>query len=98
MLPERSERRPAHPGVRAAQALCNSESWGAHRMTAISTLSQPASRRPGVLGVHSIDHFHLMVPDAAKAAEFYGAFGLDVRSEEGKLHLYTDGSSHPWGS
>jgi catechol 2,3-dioxygenase len=67
-------------------------------MTAIRSLSEPAGRREGLLGVHSIDHFCLSVPDAAEAAQFYGAFGLDIRNEDGKLNLYTEGHFHRWGS
>jgi len=33
------------------------------------------------LGVHSLDHIALVVPDLAKASDFYSAFGLDVHAE-----------------
>lgn len=56
-----------------------------------------ASRRAGVLAVHSIDHFALVVPDLDEAQRFYDAFGLDVRSESGGLGLYTQGNAHCWG-
>jgi catechol 2,3-dioxygenase-like lactoylglutathione lyase family enzyme len=56
-----------------------------------------AVRRPGVLGVHSLDHFALTVPDAAQAAEFYNAFGLDARAEHGGVALRTHGGQHRWG-
>ena len=38
----------------------------------------PATDPPG-LGVHSLDHFVLAVPDLAPAQRFYSDFGLDVR-------------------
>lgn len=56
-----------------------------------------ATRRPGVLGVHSLDHFSLTVPDLEQARTFYGSFGLDVREEGGGLGLYTSGRPHRWG-
>ena len=58
----------------------------------------PAARRPGVLGVHSLDHFSMMVPDLAQARAFYGSFGLDVREEGRGLALYTVGHPHRWGT
>jgi catechol 2,3-dioxygenase len=65
-------------------------------MTAIKGLIPP-TRRQGLLGVHSLDHFCVTVPELAKAEDFYRAFGLDVRERDGALHLHTDGSSHCWG-
>lgn len=53
-------------------------------------------KRAGALGVHSIDHFAVEVPDLAEARRFYEAFGLDVRDEGGGLGLYTDGHSQCW--
>jgi hypothetical protein len=41
---------------------------------------QPPPRRPGELGVHSLDHFSLLVPDAADAEKFYGLFGLNTKT------------------
>jgi len=57
----------------------------------------PASRRPDVLGVHSMDNFSLVVPDLQQAKDFYAAFGIDVREEGNALGLYTFGNSHRWG-
>jgi catechol 2,3-dioxygenase-like lactoylglutathione lyase family enzyme len=57
----------------------------------------PPSRRPGVLGVHSMDHFTLQVPDLEEARRFYQVFGLDVREEGNGLALYTHGHPHCWG-
>ena len=45
-------------------------------------------RRPNVLGVHSIEHFALEVPDLEEARNFYSLFGLDVRDSDGALELY----------
>ena len=42
-----------------------------------------ATRRPGVLGVHSLDHFSMTVPDLEKAKTFYESFGLDVHNAGG---------------
>jgi catechol 2,3-dioxygenase-like lactoylglutathione lyase family enzyme len=67
-------------------------------MTQIRSLAQPVHRRPGELGVHSLDLFNFLVPDAAAAEKFYKSFGLDVREEQGKLNIYTQGHPHRWGS
>jgi catechol 2,3-dioxygenase-like lactoylglutathione lyase family enzyme len=56
-----------------------------------------ATRRPGVLGVHSLDHFSLTVPDLEKAKAFYESFGLEVRREGNGIALYTHGHPHRWG-
>lgn len=53
-------------------------------------------KRPGALGVHSIDHFGLQLPDLEKARTFYEAFGLEVRDEGGGLALYAKGNPHRW--
>jgi len=67
-------------------------------MTQIRSMTQPVPRRPGELGVHSLDHFNLLVPDVADAEKFYGLFGLQTREENGKLALYTAGHPHRWGT
>lgn len=64
-------------------------------MTQITGFVQP-TRRHGELGVHSVDHFSLSVPDLKVAESFYGAFGLDVREEGNGLGLYTSGKDHRW--
>jgi len=56
-----------------------------------------ATRRPGVLGVHSLDHFSMTVPDLDKAKTFYESFGLEVRPEGRGLALHTHGHPHRWG-
>lgn len=60
----------------------------------------PASslRRPGVVGVHSIDRFVFTVPDLSEAERFYLAFGLDVKRVGERLDLHTFGHPHCWGS
>ena len=55
-----------------------------------------AGRRANVLGVHSIDHFAVEVPDLDEARRFYTLFGLDVREADGRLELYAQGHPHRW--
>jgi catechol 2,3-dioxygenase len=62
------------------------------------TTTEQMSRRIGQLGVHSLDHVHFSVPDLAEAARFYGAFGLEVRENDGRLELYTAGNPHRWAA
>ncbi|RDD69811.1 VOC family protein [Paracoccus versutus] len=66
-------------------------------MTAI-TGKVGITKRPGELGIHSMDTFHMVVPDLKVAQDFYTAFGLDVREEGEGLGLYTFGSDHRWMS
>jgi catechol 2,3-dioxygenase-like lactoylglutathione lyase family enzyme len=56
-----------------------------------------ASRRPGVLAVHSVDHVAFAVPDLAQAKQFYEAFGLDVKSVPAGLEVHAAASpEHCW--
>jgi catechol 2,3-dioxygenase-like lactoylglutathione lyase family enzyme len=48
------------------------------------------------LGVHSIDHFAVEVPDLDAARTFYTLFGLEVREGNGTLELYAAGNPHRW--
>ena len=57
-----------------------------------------STRRPGALGVHSLDRFVFTVPDLDAAEKFYRAFGLDVRRDGKRLDLYTFGHPHRWAS
>jgi catechol 2,3-dioxygenase len=57
---------------------------------------QPDRAGAGV-GVHSLDHFCLQVPDLAVAKDFYTAFGLEIREAGATLELYTAGHPHCWG-
>jgi catechol 2,3-dioxygenase len=59
---------------------------------------QQQPRRPGELGVHSVDQFNFNVPDLKVAQKFYSDFGLDVRESGDGLDLYTTGHAHRWGS
>ena len=67
-------------------------------MTQIRHLAQPVHRRPGELGVHSLDRFNFSVPDLAQAQKFYSSFGLETKEQAGALDIYTDGHPHCWGS
>jgi catechol 2,3-dioxygenase-like lactoylglutathione lyase family enzyme len=65
-------------------------------MTQIGHYIAP-SRRLNALGVHSLDHFALAVPDLEDARRYYFAFGLDVRERGAALDLYAHGHPHRWG-
>lgn len=54
------------------------------------------ARRSGWLGVHSLDHISLMVPDLSEAERFYHHFGLTVRRTETSLEISTLGNDHVW--
>ena len=49
------------------------------------------------LGVHSIDHFALVVPDLGEQERFLSHFGLSVAREPDRLLLRTGGEVHVWG-
>ena len=66
-------------------------------MTAI-TGKVAITKRPGELGIHSMDTFNMVVPDLTVAEEFYKTFGLDVREEGNALGLYTFGSNQRWAT
>ena len=51
----------------------------------------------GEVGVHSLDHFVLTVPDLKIAERFYSDFGLDVRNVHNGIELRTFGSDQCWG-
>jgi catechol 2,3-dioxygenase-like lactoylglutathione lyase family enzyme len=57
-----------------------------------------ASRRPGELGVHSLDAFNLVVPNMKQAEDFYTVFGLDLRAKGNRFEVHTMGSRHRWGT
>ena len=65
-------------------------------MTQIGHYIAP-SRRPNALGVHSLDHFAMAVPDLEEARRYYVAFRLDVRERGPGLNLYTFDHPHRWG-
>jgi len=56
----------------------------------------PATRRPGVLAVHSVHEFAWTVPNLEAARHFYTCFGLDVQGEGESLALYTHGHPKRW--
>ena len=66
-------------------------------MTAIGAHIK-SERRPGALGVHSLDHLHFVVPDLAAAESFYSEFGLAVSPKGDGLGLGTRGASHIWAT
>lgn len=57
-----------------------------------------ATRRPGELGVHSLDSFNLVVPDMKVAKTFYDEFGLDLLARGNHFEVYTRGHEHRWGT
>ena len=58
----------------------------------------PPSGDDALVGVHSLDHFTLAVPDLKPAQDFYGNFGLDVRNDGNSLALKTYGHDQRWGA
>ena len=66
-------------------------------MTEIHGFIKP-NRRPGELGIHSLDRFHFVVPDLTVAQNFYSEFGLEVTGKSNQLLLGTKGHPHTWGS
>lgn len=66
-------------------------------MTSIQGFIKP-TRRPGELGIHSLDHFHFAVPDLAVAQNFYGEFGLTTEARANALVLRTGDDPHIWGT
>ena len=62
-------------------------------MTQIKGFIKP-NRRPGELGIHSLDHFHFVVPDLSVAQHFYGEFGLDIGKKGDVLTINTKGHPH----
>ena len=67
-------------------------------MTQIRHLDRSIPRRPGELGIHSLNLFNLIVPDLDQARKFYSSFGLDVREDADATHIYTQGHAHRWGT
>ncbi len=65
-------------------------------MTMIRSFT-PRAKRPGELGVHSLDHFSVTVPKISVAEDFYSAFGLDLKTDGNHLGLATFDSPHRWG-
>ena len=59
-----------------------------------SGTSRPAGSSAGV---HSLDHFSLVVPDLAEAAAFYDRFGLQTHTGGDELTIHAAESPHRWG-
>lgn len=59
-------------------------------------MSHSTLRRPGVVGVHSINRIVFTVPAIEAAAKFYRAFGLDVRQQGNRIDLHTFNHPHCW--
>jgi hypothetical protein len=55
-----------------------------------------ATRRPGELGVHSLDEFNLIVPDMKVAETFYGEFGLELQPRGNRMEIRTQVHNHRW--
>ena len=66
-------------------------------MTQIRSIAS-VPRRPGELGIHSLDSFNLVVPDMKVAETFYGEFGLDLQARGNRIHVHTRGHNHRWGT
>jgi catechol 2,3-dioxygenase-like lactoylglutathione lyase family enzyme len=58
----------------------------------------PATSDCSALGVHSLDHFVLAVPDLLPAQCFYADFGLEVQAAGNALALKVAGDDHLWGA
>lgn len=57
----------------------------------------PLGAQPqGAVGIHSIDHFALAVPDLQEAERFIAAFGLSIRDAHDELELRVEGNEHLW--
>ncbi|MBX3567885.1 MAG: VOC family protein [Rhizobiaceae bacterium] len=65
-------------------------------MTAIRR-RQPGNDGGDFLGIHSVNHFVMAVPDLHEAERFHTAFGLDVVDHRAGYAVRTDGSDHDWG-
>jgi catechol 2,3-dioxygenase-like lactoylglutathione lyase family enzyme len=50
------------------------------------------------IGVHSLDHFTLAVPNLKPAQRFYSDFGLEVREDGNALALRTYSGEQRWGT
>ena len=64
------------------------EHMGEREMTQIRSFIG-ATRRPGELGVHSLDEFNLIVPDMKVAETFYGEFGLELQPRGNRMEIRT---------
>ena len=60
-------------------------------------LTAGQNRRSAALGVHSLDHFALTVPDLDTARNFYSTFGLDVSPLGNVMSIHASDHPHQWG-
>ncbi|NGN44660.1 metapyrocatechase [Mesorhizobium sp. CGMCC 1.15528] len=65
-------------------------------MTAIRTRARMKADGE-ILGVHSLNHFVVAVPDLKQAERFHTAFGLDVVNHRLGYAVRTDGNDNDWG-
>jgi catechol-2,3-dioxygenase len=66
-------------------------------MAAREAVRMTSGRRSEELGVHSLDHFALAVPNLDEAQRYFDAFGLDTRVERSSVAIRTFGSTQRWG-
>jgi catechol 2,3-dioxygenase-like lactoylglutathione lyase family enzyme len=66
-------------------------------MTAMKGFVEAERDRNGLLGVHSVDHFGLVVPDLKPAEHFYSASGIEPVEVGDRLELRTAAGDHTWG-
>jgi catechol 2,3-dioxygenase len=59
--------------------------------------SAAPNRRSAALGVHSLDHFSLTVPNLEAASNFYSSFGLDIVAHGNAMGVYASGNPQLWG-
>ena len=68
-------------------------------MTQIRSLAQPVRRRPGELGVHSLDRFNFAVPRIdGRAKVSMRASASTCGKGQGALNIHTHGHPHRWGA
>lgn len=66
-------------------------------MTAIRTRTVDERGPSGHLGVHSLNHFVMSVPDLHEAERFHTTFGLDVVNHQKGYALRTENCETDWG-
>src|SRR5262252_618159 len=66
-------------------------------MTAMKGFVEAEKNNNELLGVHSVDHFGLVVPDLKPAEHFYSASGIEPVQVGNRLELRASASDHTWG-
>src|ERR1700723_2257298 len=87
--PRRSHR-PPRPGLAPGRLI-------ASRTEEHDMQQTKEPRRADLLGVHSLDHFCIAVPDLAVAQTYYDTFGLKTTPQSGGLALSASAQQHRWG-